>query len=135
MKIKSLKVVDAQTNVSSYTYGDKSGSFESIEMESGESEAYKVLNELSTSQKAKKQWEGLSTTAKIAIAASVIGVSIVGLIAFAFYFAKQRRAGRAAKAAADQEWDAQGAELMAYRDRMKHNDFTKQHTGYSGWPS
>lgn len=130
MTIQSLKVVDAQTNVSWYSYGDRSGSYESIEMKEGESNAYKALHEKTTSQKVQQKWDGLSTGAKIGIAAGVLGVFAICLVAFVFYCIKQRRAGKMEKEKADREWDGHQAELMEYRDRMKRGDFAIHHMGH-----
>lgn len=130
MTVQSLKVVDAQTNVSWYSYSDTSGSYESIKMTDGESNALKAMNEKSTYQKAQERFDGLSTGAKIGIAGGVIGFFALCLIAFAFYCVKQRRAGKAEKAKADKEWDGHQAELMEYRNRMKRGDFAIHHMGH-----
>lgn len=130
MTVQSLKVVDAQSNVSWYSYGDQSGSYESIKMVDGESNAYKALHAKSTSQKVNEEWQGLSTGAKIGIAAGVIGFFAICLIAFAFYCMKQRKAGKMEKAKADKEWDGHQAELMEYRNRMKRGDFAIHHMGH-----
>lgn len=130
MTVKSLKVVDAQTNVSWYGYEDTSGSYESVKMVTGASNAFKAINELSSRQKAEQQWQGLSTGAKIGIAGGVLGFFAICLIAFVFYCIKQRRAGKAEKDKADKEWDSHQAELMEYRNRMKRGDFAIHHMGH-----
>ena len=130
MTVQSLKVVDAQTNVSWYSYGDKSGSYDSIKMVDGQSNAYKAIHQKTTAQKVQQSWDGLSTGAKIGIAAGIVGFFVVCLIAFAFYCVRQRRAGKAEKAKADREWDGHQAELMEYRDRMKRGEFAIHSLGH-----
>lgn len=127
MTVQSLKVVDGHTNVSYYKYTDTSGSYQSIDAIAGESPVYKALHQESTSQKIAQQWNGLSTGAKIGIACGIGGVFLVALIAFSFYCISQRRQGKAEKMNADKEWDAQQAELLQYRNRMKRGDFAISH--------
>lgn len=123
MSVKSVRVTDGVTNSSIYTYGDHSGHWDSIQIEHGESEAYKEINKLSSAQKARKQWEGLSTGAKIGIACAILGALLIGAIAFAFYCIKQRKAGRIEKAQNDAEWEKQNQELMEYRTMMAKGNF------------
>ena len=130
MTVQSLKVVDAQTNVSWYSYTDRTGSWESVKMTDGESNAFKALHEKTSYEKAQQQWQGLSTGAKIGIAGGVVGFFALCLIAFAFYCVKQRKAGKMEKERADKEWDGHQAELMEYRNRMKRGDFAIHHMGH-----
>ena len=130
MTVQSLRIVDTHQNVSYYSYSDHSGSYESIKTIAGESNAYKALHALSMTQSVEKQWNGLSTGAKIGIACGIVGAFVVALIAFVFYCLKQRRAGKREKAVADQAWDAQHSELMEYRNRMARGDFAIRNMGH-----
>lgn len=130
MTVQSIKVTDGSTNTSSYLYGDQTGSYTSVKTVTGESAAYKALNKQSTVEQAQKKWHGLSTTAKIAIAASVVGTFVVVVIAYTIVCVTQRKRGRAEKAAADKVWDQQESELMEYRNRMKRGDFAVTHMGH-----
>lgn len=123
MKVQSLRITDGTQNASTYSYGDHSGTWQSIKVVDGESEAYKEMNKLSTAEKARKQWEGLSTGAKIGIACGVLGALLIGAIAFAFYCIRQRKAGRAEAAAHEKEWEQHNAELMEYRTMMAKGNF------------
>ena len=127
MTVQSLKVTDSHQNVAYYKYGDHSGSYQSIDDIAGKSPVWKAMHEKTTSQDIQKQWSGLSTGAKIGIACGVGGVFLIALIAFSFYCISQRRKGKAEKALADKEWDAQHAELLEYRNRMKHGQFAISH--------
>lgn len=130
MTVQSLKVIDAHQNVSWYSYADQSGSYESIKMEEGESNAFKAIHEKTASQKAQEQWDGLSTGAKIGVAGGIVGFFALCFIAFIFYCMRQRKAGKLEKAKADKEWDGHQAELEAYRNQMKRGDFAIHHMGH-----
>lgn len=130
MKVQSVKVTDAQTNVTSYSYGDQSGSYQSIKSEPGVSKFEELMHKVSHTQSAVNHFNGLSTGAKIGIAAGVAGVLLVAIIAFTVFCIKQRRAGKREKALADQSWNEQAAELDAYRQRMARGDFAIQHMGH-----
>jgi hypothetical protein len=127
MTVQSLKVTDSHHNVAYYKYGDQSGSWQSIEDVAGRSPAWKAMHQKTTTQKIEKQWSGLSTGAKIGIACGVGGAFLIAIIAFSFYCISQRRQGKAEKALADKEWDAQHAELLEYRNRMKRGEFAISH--------
>ena len=130
MTVQSLRVADAQTNVSYYSYGDQSGTWQSIKMLDGESPAYKAMHEESTTQSVEQHWNGLSTGAKIGVACGIVGFFLLVGIIFTVYCIKQRRQGKREKAIADKAWDAQHAELLEYRNRMKRGDFAVQHMGH-----
>lgn len=123
-------MTDGHQNAAWYKYGDRSGTYESIDVEKGRSNAYKAIHEKSTAEELQHKWDGLSTGGKIGVACGVLGVFAIGLIVFSFYFIKQRRAGKAEKALADQAWDAQQAELNEYRMRMKRGDFAVGFMGH-----
>jgi hypothetical protein len=137
MIVQSLKIVDHHTNVSYYKYGDNSGSWESIEAIDGESPAYKYMHQKSFTENVQQKWNGLSTTAKIAIAAGIGGAFLLAFIAFIFYCMRQRRQGKAERALADKQWDAQQQEnlemrnqMASYQSRMKAGHFAVSHMGH-----
>ena len=130
MIIQSITVTDGATNVTSYSYSDKTGSSDSIKSTPGESKAYLAINKKSSTEKTIAHFNSLSTGAKVGIAAGVGGVLVIAIIAFAFYCIKQRRAGKREKAIADREWDSQRAELLAYRNQMQRGQFARDHMGH-----
>jgi aspartate/tyrosine/aromatic aminotransferase len=149
MKIKSLKVVDGHQNTTAYSYKDETGSHDSIKVEEyvhsslnqsqqkpltnpfrGESEFYKALNQLTTTQKAEQKWTGLSDTAKIAIGASIGGTILLVAIIYTFVCITQRKKGRAECEVADKEWNAHQEEMAAYREKMARGDFAISHLGH-----
>jgi len=123
MNIQSLRVVDGTQNASSYSYGDHSGLWSSINVTPGDSKAYQAINKLNTFQNAEKHWNGLSQGAKIGIAVGVLGSLLIFSILFGFYCMKQRKAGRAEAALHEKEWQQQNAELMEYRSMMAKGHF------------
>lgn len=131
MTVQSIRMIDGHQNASSYTYGGNSGSWQSIDVVAGESAAYKAINhkQITAIQSAEQKWNGLSTTAKIGIAAGVGGGFVIALIAFVFYCIKQRRAGRREKALEDQEWEKQQSELVQYRHQMKRGYYAVSSSG------
>lgn len=137
MVVQSLKIVDSHTNVSYYSYGDNSGSWQSIDAVQGESAAYKAINQKDFTETVQQQWNGLSTGAKIGIGAGIGGAILLAFIAFLFYCTRQRRQGKAEKALADKQWDAQQAEnaefrqrMLGYQARMKAGNFAVSHMGH-----
>ena len=115
MTIQSMKIVDGTSNVTSYAYSDQSGDYSSITTEPGNSKAYNILNQKSTTEKAKQKWDGLSTGAKIGIACGVIGAVAIGILAWCTFCIFQRRKGKKERLAADAEWDKEQAELQEYQ--------------------
>lgn len=130
MTIQSIRMIDGHPGSAWYSYGDQSGTWESIKVEKGTSDAFKAIHEKSTVQQLQHKWNGLSTGAKIGIACGVLGAVAIAAIALTFYCIKERRAGKREKAIADQAWDAQQAELVQYRNRMKRGDFAVGFMGH-----
>ncbi|EMC99972.1 glycoside hydrolase family 16 protein [Baudoinia panamericana UAMH 10762] len=127
MTVQSIKITDGSTNTSSYAYGDRSGSYNSIQAVAGESTAYKILNKQSTLQSVLQIWKGLSEGAKIGIVCGVSGFFACVIVACTVCCIIQRKKGRAEKAIADKEWDAHTNELMEYRVRMAKGEFAVAH--------
>ncbi|EME39843.1 glycoside hydrolase family 16 protein [Dothistroma septosporum NZE10] len=123
MNVKSIKVTDGTTNSSSYSYGDHSGLWSSIQIKDGESEAYKHINKLTTVQSAEKDWQGLSIGAKIGIAVGVIGGVLIAVLAWMFLCISQRKKGRVEAAEHEKLWEQQNAELMEYKSMMAQGNF------------
>lgn len=115
MTVQSLRITDATTGGTQYQYSDNSGSMASI----------KVLNETApikldgeNGESMTKRWAGLSTTAKIAVGATVGGVALILVAIFIFCCVKQRRQGKHEKLLEDAKFEKDRAELMAFRAEM-----------------
>ncbi|KAG6105661.1 hypothetical protein E4U14_005009 [Claviceps sp. LM454 group G7] len=102
MFLRSARVADFSTG-KEFTYGDRSGSWESIKIAAGNSTAIDTIYkkpEKSTGEK----WAGLSTGAKAAVYGSGIAVAGLALGTLLWYYLRQRRIGAAeAKAAQERE--------------------------------
>lgn len=127
MTVRSVRISDRGQGTQ-YVYGDNSGSFGSI----------KSLNTTAPinldgtgGASVVKHWNGLSSTAKIAIAASVGGALLIALIVFIFCCIKQRRAGKHEKLLEDAKFEKDRAELMAFRAEMGRQRSEK----LTGWRS
>ncbi|KAL9083020.1 MAG: hypothetical protein Q9159_006039 [Coniocarpon cinnabarinum] len=115
MTVKSIKIKDGSTNASSYTYDTPSdGSWQKIKIENGTSSAAEDANK-PPPQSMTQRWHGLTTGAKVGIAAGAVGAAALGGLAFVFFFFKQRRAGKKERLAADAAWDREHTELMSYQ--------------------
>jgi len=143
MQVKSVYVSDDQNGsptAQTYTYGDESGLASSIKIagtgqsvfaqaaaaqaSSGSSSGSSADNsspsdEPSLADKTKNAYNGLSSGAKIGIAAGAIGLVVILILTLAVCCIKQRRAGRKEREIADAEFQKQEAELMAYRQATR----------------
>ncbi|KAL8649965.1 MAG: hypothetical protein Q9210_004094 [Variospora velana] len=121
MSVKSVRVTDFSRG-SEYSYGDMTGSWESIKIKPGNSTIAEELN-APPPMTASQRWNKLSPGAKIGVG-SAVGVACVALVALAaFYCVRQRKAGRKERASADQQFEKETTELMAYRQRMAKGGF------------
>ncbi|EGP83476.1 uncharacterized protein MYCGRDRAFT_77127 [Zymoseptoria tritici IPO323] len=116
--IASLRVTDAHTNASTYTWSDRTGSYQSIAVTAGKSEAYKAIHHESTRAKLSSTWAGMSPGAKIGVAAGILGAVAVAAVAFAAYCVRERKAGRAERAMHEMQWEKQEEENLEYRRMM-----------------
>lgn len=130
MTVQSIKITDASTNTSSYSYGDTTGSYQSIQVVPGDSAAYKLLNKKSALGVTKAQWNGLSNTAKIGIGCGIGGAFALLIIIYTAVCIVQRKRGRAEKAIADRQWDEHTAELLEYRSQMSKGNFAVSYMGH-----
>ncbi|KAK7750351.1 hypothetical protein SLS62_007759 [Diatrype stigma] len=114
MYVKSARVEDYSTG-KEYVYGDKSGSWESIQIVEGNSTAVENINkepEKSLSQK----WDELPQGTKDGVYIGAAAVGAICFLALAFYYIKQRRRG--AREAAMEAHEAE-------RERVEMNRFRK----------
>jgi len=114
MFVKSTQVTDFHTG-KEYSYGDNSGSWQSIKVVQGNSTAHESIFAPPPQTLADK-WNGLSSGARIAIYASSAGV-VTAFLGFALYYCiKQRRRGAR---------EAKLAEQRLVSDRMELDQFKK----------
>lgn len=130
MTVQSIKITDGSTNTTSYSYKDRSGSYQSINATPGESASYKELHKESTTENIQSHWNGLSKNAKIGIACGVVGGFALFVVAFTAFCCVQRKRGREEARKLDKEWDDQQNELMEYRSQMAKGQFAVSQMGH-----
>ncbi|OAQ59854.1 glycosyl hydrolase family 16 [Pochonia chlamydosporia 170] len=114
MYLKSAHVTDYSSG-KEYSYGDRSGSWQSIKIASGNSTALEALNKQADKSISEK-WNELPTGAKAGVYAGAGGVAALAIGTLLWYYFRQRRIGAAeAKAAAERE----------ERDRRENAQFQK----------
>lgn len=114
MHLKSAQVTDFSSG-KEYTYGDRSGSWESIKVASGNSTAFDALNKQPDKSIGEK-WNELPTGAKAGVYGGGAAVGALALGTLLWYYIRQRRIGAAeAKAAAARE----------EQDRRENEQFKK----------
>ncbi|EFZ03928.1 glycoside hydrolase family 16 protein [Metarhizium robertsii] len=130
MYLKSAQVTDYSSG-KEYTYGDRSGSWESIKIESGNSTALDALNkqpDKSTSEK----WNDLPTGAKAGVYAGGGAVGALALGTLLWYYIRQRRIGAAeAKAAALRDEEDQRENARFLKDGINPDGFTDHGQEYN----
>lgn len=131
--VKSTHVTDYSTG-KEYVYGDKSGSWESIQIVAGNSTAKEVIEappkvpEPSISEK----FEALPSTSKTAIYASAGGVGAILVAALLFYCIRQRRRGSREAKLAEAKAEEERRELEAFRQAgINPDSLTGQATEYN----
>lgn len=121
MSVKSVRITDLSSG-SEYSYGDMTGSWDSIKIKAGNSTIAKELN-APPPMTASQRWDKLSPGAKIGVG-SAVGAASLALVALAaLYCVRQRRVGSKERAVADREFERETSELMAYRQKMAKGGF------------
>ncbi|KAI0475750.1 glycoside hydrolase family 16 protein [Xylariaceae sp. FL0804] len=126
MYVKSARVEDYSTG-KEYTYGDMSGSSDSIKITSGNSTAAKAINK-KPEESLSEKWDDLSSSTKDGIFAAAAGVGALAFGALAFYYFKQRRSGQKEAALAAQRDQQERVELERFRKEGRDPDSL----GYEG---
>ncbi|KAI1645816.1 glycoside hydrolase family 16 protein [Daldinia loculata] len=120
MYVKSAFVEDYSSG-KEYSYGDRSGSWESIKIVSGNSTAFENINkepEKSLSDK----WNELPSGTKSGVYAAAGGVGAILLVALIFYYFKQRRRGQQEAALAAQRLEQDRVELERFKKEGRDPD-------------
>ncbi|KAL9078534.1 MAG: hypothetical protein Q9157_002557 [Trypethelium eluteriae] len=103
MYVKSAEVVDYTTGASQYSYGDETGSWQSIKVDKGTSAVtQRVLNPPKTLT---QRVTSLSHGAKVGIAIGAIAAAALFALAITLCCIIQRRKGAKEKWYADKEWE------------------------------
>ncbi|KAF4553068.1 putative glycosyl hydrolases family 16 protein 2 [Elsinoe fawcettii] len=124
--VKSVEVHDF-TQGKLYTYGDKSGSWQSIQVTAGNSTAQEVI---SSPRGIDGRFNALPQGVKIGIIVASISVAAILALLITFCCIKNRRAGRKEKALADAEWERNVNELQQYKRMMVAEEEIHPRAGY-----
>ncbi|OLN96632.1 putative extracellular glycosidase [Colletotrichum chlorophyti] len=115
MYVKSAQVTDYSSG-KEYSFGDKSGSWESIKITEGNSTVKEALL-AEPSKSVSEKFDALNPTAKTAVYASSVGVGCA-LIAFGlWYFIRQRKRGAAEAELAAKRAEEERLELEGFHKR------------------
>ncbi|KAF2638329.1 concanavalin A-like lectin/glucanase [Massarina eburnea CBS 473.64] len=116
MLVKSVYAKD-YTSAKEYSWEDmdSSGTWEKVTV-IGKDEVSDIYKEI-TKAHGVDRWKALSTTAKIAILASVGGVLAVGACIFAFCCVRQRNAGRKEYAAFQAQQNQEAADFETHKEQ------------------
>ncbi|OAA70336.1 Concanavalin A-like lectin/glucanase, subgroup [Cordyceps fumosorosea ARSEF 2679] len=126
MFVKSIKMEDYTKGAKEYSYGDKTGSYQSIQIKEGNSTAYNNINKPPPKSPV-DGWKNLSPTAKIGIYSAIGVVSALALATLLYYYFRQRRLGAAEARLADEKDKAERLELAQFRRDGVDPDSFREH--------
>ncbi|KAJ9131623.1 Concanavalin A-like lectin/glucanase [Pleurostoma richardsiae] len=113
MYVKSARITD-YNQAKEYSYGDTTGSWESIKLVAGNSTAHDAIT-ATPSPTLSDKWNALSPVAKTAVYASAGAAGAVLLGALVFYCIRQRRRGAQEARLAAQRMEDERLELERFR--------------------
>ncbi|CAK7271617.1 hypothetical protein SEPCBS119000_004698 [Sporothrix epigloea] len=130
MYVKSARVSDYSTG-KEYSYGDHTGSWESIKITAGNSTAVQKINE-KPAESLSQKWNNLSPVTHIAVYASAGGVGAVILAVALYYCMKQRKRGREENRLYEQRLAQERLELEQFqKSGIDPDSFTESGADYN----
>ncbi|GLI75473.1 hypothetical protein PoHVEF18_003727 [Penicillium ochrochloron] len=127
MSVQRLRVQDFHTG-KEYSYGDKSGDFNSIKVTGGNSTVLDELNKPPAKSLAEK-WADLGNGAHIGIYAGAAAAGVLAIVALALVCLRQRRKGRLEHALDDSRYATERTEMQNFQNDWKQSEW--KHGGYS----
>ncbi|KAL3482407.1 concanavalin A-like lectin/glucanase domain-containing protein [Aspergillus californicus] len=121
MTVADIRVHDFHTG-KEYEYGDKTGSWESINVIKGNSTAVEQINKPKAKSLSEK-WNDLPSGAKIGV---YVGAAAAGAIILAlgvFCFIRQRKKGRLEHALDDAKWNTERNEMGDFQSNWKQSEW------------
>lgn len=134
MYVKEVYVEDFTTGAKEYVFGDRSGSWDSIEVVKGNSTAFEAIHKKPEESKSmSEKWEeDVPETAKVAVYAGGSAVGALLLGGLIFYCIRQRRRGAAENKAAYEREQSELAEAALFKKNGINPDgFTEQASEYN----
>ncbi|XXH03200.1 hypothetical protein Hte_009597 [Hypoxylon texense] len=113
MYVKSAHVEDYSTG-KEYSYGDHSGTWESIKIATGNSTAVENINKVPEKSLSEK-WNDLPSGTKSGVYAGAGGVGALLFLGLAVYYVKQRRRGKQEAALAAQRMEQERVEMERFK--------------------
>ncbi|KKK15791.1 hypothetical protein P175DRAFT_0526505 [Aspergillus ochraceoroseus IBT 24754] len=126
MTVQSVRAHDFHTG-KEYEYGDHSGSWESINVVSGNSSAVTEINKPPPKSLAEK-WAELPTGAKVGVSCGAAAAGILLIVGFILFFINQRKKGRLEHALDDAKWTTERTEMNNFQTDWKQSEWN--HKGY-----
>ncbi|OJJ60704.1 hypothetical protein ASPSYDRAFT_87282 [Aspergillus sydowii CBS 593.65] len=126
MVVKDVRVHDFSTG-KEYEYGDKSGSWESINIIEGNSTALEEINKPPPKSLSDK-WNDLPTGAKAGVYIGAAAAGSILLALFIFFFIRQRRKGRLEHALGENKFNNERNEMNNFQNNWKQSEW--RHGGY-----
>ncbi|KAL2835020.1 concanavalin A-like lectin/glucanase domain-containing protein [Aspergillus cavernicola] len=126
MTVADVRVQDFHTG-KEYTYGDRSGLWESINVITGNSTAVEEINKAPPKSLADK-WNDLPSGAKIGVYAGSAAAGAILLALLAFFVIRQRKKGRLEHALDDAKWANERTEMNDFQSNWKQSEW--KHGGY-----
>ncbi|CAK7273425.1 hypothetical protein SEPCBS57363_005646 [Sporothrix epigloea] len=130
MYVKSARVTDYSTG-KEYSYGDHTGSWESIKVTAGNSTAIQKINE-KPAETLSQKWNNLTPVTHIAVYASAGGVGAIIVAVALYYCIKQRRRGREENRLYEQRLAQERHELEQFqKSGIDPDSFTESGADYN----
>ncbi|XWW98234.1 hypothetical protein V2A60_006231 [Cordyceps javanica] len=126
MFVKSIKIEDYTKGAKEYSYGDQTGSYQSIQIKEGNSTAYNNINKPPSTSPV-DGWKNLSPNAKIGIYSAIGAVAALAIGTLLYYYIRQRKLGAAEARLADEKADADRLELEQFRRDGVNPDGFREH--------
>ncbi|CAK7242061.1 MAG: hypothetical protein STHCBS139747_003538 [Sporothrix thermara] len=127
MYVKSVRVTDYSSG-KEYSYGDHSGSWESIKITAGNSTVVESMN-AKPAETSSQKWKDMSPVAHIAIFASAGAVGAIIIAVGLYYCIKQRQRGREENRLYEQRLEQERLELAQFRKAGIDPDSLQKESG------
>ncbi|PYI34957.1 concanavalin A-like lectin/glucanase [Aspergillus indologenus CBS 114.80] len=125
MAVQRIRVQDFHTG-KEYEYTDRSGSYESIKVVSGNSTAKAEINKTPKKTLAQK-WADLPTAAHVGVYCAAAVVAAAAVAAFVLYCIRQRRQGRLERAlAASPPSPVQSTQMDTYKTQWRQSEWGRR---------
>ncbi|PCH06157.1 Concanavalin A-like lectin/glucanases superfamily [Penicillium occitanis (nom. inval.)] len=129
MTVQKLRVQDFHSG-KEYTYTDQSGTYQSINVTSGNSTANTEINK-SPPESLSEKWNKLSNGVHIAVYSVAAGVGAIMLALALFYCISQRRKGRLERQGFETQYNAEVLQMDDYKKNRTKSELGLGSKGYT----